>query len=305
MNAKLTSELIKSYQTPAIRHLAWLCQAPQLLRSPITLEPTQYLPPNYPDILKAWDQNAKTAPALLSEPPQRRLGFYFERLYQIMLEDLLGWPILLKNQQIQSNGRTIGELDFVVHNRAEDCIEHHEIAIKFYLGVPEQAGPTLWYGPNARDRLDLKTSRLLEKQSRRTHLPETLALLDEFNITGPLAPRIFMPGYLFYPDARYAATPGYVPAEHLRGRWMYIHNAKVLDTSHWAVLSKPHWIGNWFQAEQPDAAHTLEALERVESKSTPQLFAIMRQERQTGNWLEEDRLFVVPQTWPCAVHRGS
>jgi hypothetical protein len=298
MNANLAPGLINSYQTPAVRHLAWLCQAPQLMRSPITFKPAQYLPSNYPEILKAWDQDTNAAPPLLSEPPQRRLGFYFERLYQVLLEDLLGWPILLKNQQIQSSGRTIGELDFVVHNRADDRIEHHEIAIKFYLGVSELAGSTLWYGPNARDRLDMKTTSLLEQQSRRTQLPETLALLAESHITGPLTPRIFMPGYLFYPDDPQAVTPDYVPAEHLRGRWVYVRDAKAQDTSCWAVLEKPHWIGNWFQSEQPDTAHTLEALERVESKSIPQLFAIMRQNLQTGSWVEADRVFVVPGTWP-------
>ncbi|MGO1693180.1 MAG: DUF1853 family protein [Marinobacter sp.] len=298
MNANLASELIKSYQTPAIRHLAWLCQAPQLMRSPITFEPIQNLPSNYPDILKAWDQDTSVAPPLLSEPPQRRLGFYFERLYQVMLEDLLGWPILLKNQQIQSSGRTIGELDFVVHNRADDRIEHHEIAIKFYLGVPEQHGPTQWYGPNARDRLDLKTTSLVEQQSRRTWLPETLTTLSESGITGPLTPRIFMPGYLFYPDDGHALAPDYVPEEHLHGRWMYVHDAKALNTSRWAVLNKPHWIGNWFQSEAPDAAHTREALERVESRSIPQLFAIMRKDPQAGSWREADRVFVVPETWP-------
>lgn len=298
MNANLASELINSYRTPAIRHLAWLCQAPQLMHSPITFEPAQYLPSNYPDILKAWDQNIEAAPLLLSEPPQRRLGFYFERLYQILLEDLLGWPILLKNQQIQSSGRTIGELDFVVYNKKDDRIEHHEIAIKFYLGVSERAGSTLWYGPNARDRLDMKTTSLLEQQSRRTQLPETIALLSESHITGPLTPRIFMPGYLFYPDDQPAVTPGYVPAEHLRGRWIYAHDARAKDTSQWVVLNKPHWIGNWIQIEPPDAEHTQEALKRVENKSVPQLFAVMQQDQQTGNWFETDRVFVVPETWP-------
>ncbi|MEH6561124.1 MAG: DUF1853 family protein [Marinobacter sp.] len=298
MDANLTPEPINSYQTPAIRHLAWLCQAPQLMRSPITFDPTQYLPSNYSEILKDWDQKPEAAPPLLSDPPQRKLGFYFERLYQVLLEDLLGWPILLKNQQIKSARRTIGELDFVVHNRTDDRIEHHEIAIKFYLGVPESNGPTLWYGPNASDRLDLKTSRLLEQQSRRTQLPETIELLLESDITGPLTPRIFMPGYLFYPDNPQARTPDYVPDRHLRGRWMYILDAKTLDTSHWAVLNKPHWIGTWLQSEPPDAEHTLDALERVENKAAPQLFAVMREDRQTGNWLETDRVFVVPEAWP-------
>ncbi|HDZ39450.1 MAG TPA: DUF1853 family protein [Marinobacter sp.] len=298
MNANVGSFLINSFHTPAIRHLAWLCQAPQLMRSPITFDPAKHLPANYPNILAAWDRNPSAAPPLLSEPPQRRLGFYFERLYQVLLDDLLRWPILLKNQQIQSNGRTIGELDFVVHNRADNRIEHHEIAIKFYLGVPEPIGHTLWYGPNASDRLDIKTARLLEQQSRRTELPETLALLAESNITGPLTPRVFMPGYLFYPDVPQAITPHYVPDEHLRGRWMYVFDAKALNTSHWVVLNKPHWIGHWFQSEPPDAEHVLEALARVDTKAAPQLFAVMQENAQTGSWFETDRIFVVPGSWP-------
>jgi len=298
MDANLVFPLINTYRTPAIRHLAWLCQTPQLMRSPVTFVPAQYLPSDYTDILKAWDQETETAPPMLFEPAQRRLGFYFERLYQVLLEDLLGWPILLKNQQIQSRRRTIGELDFVVHNRTNDRIEHHEIAIKFYLGVSKLTGSTLWYGPNAHDRLDMKTTSLLEQQSRRTQLPETLALLAESHITGPLTPRIFMPGYLFYPDDQPVVTPDYVPADHLRGRWMYAHDARALNTSHWVVLNKPHWIGNWFQSEQPDIEHIMEALERVERKVVPQLFAIMRPDHPAGNWLETDRVFVVPETWP-------
>ncbi|NWN92232.1 DUF1853 family protein [Marinobacter adhaerens] len=298
MTATHGSELINTYQTPAIRHLAWLCQAPQLVHSPITFEPTQYLPPDYPEQLKAWDKNMETAPALLSEPPQRRLGFYFEQLYQVLLEDLLGWPVLLKNQQIQSHGRTIGELDFVVHNRMEDRVEHHEIAIKFYLGLPGPTGTTRWYGPNARDRLDLKVSSLLEQQSRRTLLPETVALLAEDNITGPLTPRIFMPGYLFYPDKMQALTPDYVPASHLHGRWMYVQDARAGNTSHWVVLNKPHWIGHWFQSEPPEPEQAQEALARVENGATPQLFAAMEKHCQTGRWFEADRVFVVPDSWP-------
>jgi hypothetical protein len=298
MDTNLASPLVNTYRTPAIRHLAWLCQTSQLMRSPITFAPAQYLPSSYTDILKVWDQETKTAPPMLLEPPQRRLGFYFERLYQVLLEDLLGWPILLKNQQIQSRGRTIGELDFVVHNQADDRIEHHEIAIKFYLGVSELIGSTLWYGPNARDRLDIKTTSLLEQQSRRTQLPETLALLAKSRITGPLTPRIFMPGYLFYPGNQPVVTPDYVPADHLRGHWMYARDARALNTSHWVVLNKPHWIGNWYQSEQPDTKRVLETLERVESKMVPQLFAIMRRDHRTGNWLEADRVFVVPETWP-------
>lgn len=285
-------------RSPAVRHLAWLCHTPQLLSSPLSFEPARYLPPNHLEKLRAWDHDLQAAPALLREPPQRRLGFYFERLYQVLLEDLLGWEILLKNQQIQSNGRTIGELDFVVHNRTDDRIEHHEIAVKYYLGVPGTDHPTLWYGPNARDRLDLKTDNLIHHQSRRTHQPETRALLEQLDISGPLTARIFMPGYLFYPDGNSISAPDYVPDNHLRGSWLYLSKARARDTSCWVPLHKPHWIGPWLQDEPPAPETTLEALERIEHHAVPALFAVLENDADSGVWRETERVFVVPENWP-------
>lgn len=298
MNDITIGEISSAFRTPAVRHLAWLCRTPQLLNSPLSFEPARYLPPHYLDTLSDWDRDLQAAPQLLREPPQRRLGFYFERLYQVLLEELLGWEILLKNQQIQSNGRTIGELDFVVHNRTENRIEHHEIAVKYYLGVPEAGHPPLWYGPNARDRLDLKTDNLIRHQSRRTHQPETLALLEKLDITGPLTARIFMPGYLFYPAEASITAPDYVPANHLRGRWLYLSGARAEDTSRWVPLHKPHWIGPWLQQEPPLPETTREALDRIEQHAIPQLFAVLENNERTGAWRETDRIFVVPESWP-------
>src|SRR5690554_7458300 len=107
-------------------------------------------------------------PARLAQPAERRLGHYFERLYEVLLKDLLGWELLLKNQQIKADNRTIGELDFVVRNRQTGCLEHHEIAIKYYLGVNEDETGTRWYGPNAKDR-DRKSTRLNSSHVRTSY----------------------------------------------------------------------------------------------------------------------------------------
>ncbi|MGF2736068.1 DUF1853 family protein [Marinobacter sp. DUT-1] len=294
-----TGDIPCALQTPAVRHLAWLCHTPQLLSSPLSFEPARYLPPNHLETLKAWDREPGIAPALLREPPQRRLGFYFERLYQVLLEELLGWEILLKNQQIQSNGRTIGELDFVVHNRTEDRIEHHEIAVKYYLGVPRPGQQTLWYGPNARDRLDLKTDNLIHHQSRRTHQPETQVLLEQLGISGPLTSRIFMPGYLFYPTiGETVAPPDYVPRNHLRGHWRYANDVELTELEQSVPLRKPHWIGPWSQIEQPDAEAARAAIHEVEKRRIPTLFAGMEWHPGRECWVERSRYFVVPGAWP-------
>ncbi len=281
-----------------VRHLLWLATAPQLIDTPARLEQASYLPPGWQDRLVQWDRHPETAPARLLGPHKRRLGLYFEELYEVFLSELLGWQLLLRNQQIQSAGRTLGELDFVVRNPHTGRAEHHEIAIKFYLGVPDSDKGSLWYGPNARDRLDLKTRHMTELQSQRTRLPETLELLEAHGITGPLEARIFMPGYLFYPLNTPLAPPPGVPAEHLQGGWVYADEAEKLDTATWVQLNKPHWIGPWHQSETPRAGDAATQVSQVAEDGIPRLFADLARHGSTGHWSEQRRLFVVPRSWP-------
>ncbi|MCL7943983.1 DUF1853 family protein [Marinobacter sp. ATCH36] len=285
------------YRVPAVRHLAWMCHAPQLISSPMGFVPEKYLPADAEERLRAWDNEPRLGPAVLTEQPARRLGHYFERLYQCLMEDLLGWEILLKNQPVRSNGITLGELDFVVRNPVDNAVEHHEIAVKFYLGYRETAQQTaLWYGPNSRDRLDIKTQRLISHQSQLTGRSEARSLLKSSGIETPARPRVFMPGYLFYPSGEPMPPPADVPPDHLRGEWLRIDEAS--HTSRWIPLIKPHWLGPWRQRQPPDPQQAEEALEVVRSAGIPRLFAVLEQSPDDGFWQESSRLFVVPETWP-------
>lgn len=306
------AKTLLSYQTPAIRHLAWLCQAPQLLVSPMSFQPAQALPADYQDQLLRWDRHPETRPARLAEPAERRLGHYFERLYQVMLTDLLGWDILLKNQQIRAGGQTLGELDFLVRNTGTGALEHHEIAIKYYLGVPEPGPSTLWYGPNARDRLDLKVGRMLAHQSGMAQRPETQALLSDLGLSEVITPKIFMPGYLFYPDSGNVSVPEFVAGDHLRGHWRYASELEAQDVSNWVPLKKPHWIGPWRQIEAPDPVAAQEGVRFVIDSGIPVLFAKLVWDSGLECWLEKTRCFVMPKIlspdgsiiWREPVRRG-
>ncbi|KPP97864.1 DUF1853 family protein [Marinobacter sp. HL-58] len=294
------------YRVPAVRHLAWMCHAPQLISSPMGFVPEKYLPDDAEDRLRAWDQEPLCGPAVLTEQPARRLGHYFERLYQCLMEDLLGWEILLKNQPVRSNGITLGELDFVVRNPADNAIEHHEIAVKFYLGYRNtDREKALWYGPNSRDRLDIKTRRLINHQSQLTKKPEARSLLDASGIETPARPRIFMPGYLFYPLGETLTPPADTPSDHLRGGWLCIDDLDELidDTQQWIPLIKPHWLGPWRQGQAPDQQETEAALETVRTAGIPRLFAVLEPSPADGHWQEVSRLFVVPRGWPEANGR--
>ena len=279
-------------------HLAWLCQAPQLLDTPRCFPLRDYLPDDWPSRLAVWAGDPEARPAGLSQPPNPRLGYYFEALYDAVLTDLLGWTVLARNLQIQdATGRTVGELDFLVRNPHTGAVEHHEIAVKFYLGYCGH-GQTWWHGPNSRDRLDLKVARLLEHQSRLGERPETRARLADLGIIETPTPRIFMPGYLFYPAGDQARVPAFVPDDHLRGRWLYHEDTLAMDTHHWVPLHKPHWLGPWWQQERPDAGLASTALASVAEYRRPRLFAALQQVPETGLWQEAARTFVVPSSWP-------
>lgn len=285
-----------------------MCHTPALLGPPAGFDLSGHLPDNLDETLADWDRVPEQGPPVLTEVPAKRLGHYFERLYECLLEDLLGWQVLAKNQPIRNNGLTLGELDFIVQNPVDQVVEHHEIAVKFYLGYPDtDPSSTLWYGPNARDRLDLKAHRLLSHQSQMAETPEAQALLQSLNIPAPVRARIFMPGYLFYPAGHPISPPKNVPPDHLRGEWIYIDDLAVFCSDrerpeaaweHWVPLIKPHWLGPWSQSDEPDQEATADALDMVRSAGIPRLFALMRQYPGENIWRESSRLFVVPRSWP-------
>lgn len=298
---------LTQFRVPALRHMAWICQAPQLFGDALTLDLQAYLREGRllaetMALLRYWDRNPGKGPALLTEVPHPRLGLYFERLYECLMTEVLGWELLVKNLPVRGDRKTLGELDFVLRNPRTGGVEHHEIAVKFYLGFQGSAGqPALWYGPNSSDRLDIKTHRLLEHQSQLTRLPEAARALEALGISPPLRSCIFMPGYLFYPPEPDFPSPPRTPTDHQRGHWLYLEQALTMNSETWVPLRKPHWLGPWIQPGAPDTEETQATLERVRSTNSPRLFARLEREPRGPFWTEVERFFVVPEQWPEVV----
>ncbi|WP_417547870.1 DUF1853 family protein [Marinobacter segnicrescens] len=287
------------YRWRTAGHLDWLCRSPQLLRCEQSFALRDQLPADLADRLARWDADPASRPAALNEPAHPRLGYYFERLYECVMTHLLGWQLLAKNLQVRDgSGRTLGELDFLLRNPETGEVEHHEIAVKFYLGYQQDESDTLWYGPNSRDRLDRKVRRLLEHQSRLTERPEARKAMTDLGIPGPVTSRIFMPGYLFYPPDTPLTVPDFVPADHLRGTWLYRHDLADQDMAAWVPLHKPHWLGPWSQPDRPDPELAARVMDTVAEHARPRLFAVLSEDAASGQWIEVERVFVVPENWP-------
>jgi hypothetical protein len=68
----------------------------------------------------------------LARLSSRRLGLYYEALWQFALRQAPGIELLAANLAIRDGGHTLGELDMLLRDR--DGVHHLELAIKLYLG---------------------------------------------------------------------------------------------------------------------------------------------------------------------------
>lgn len=295
MNHSLPQAL--QFRQPVLRHLLWLAQARQLLRGTAVFRPADYFKPEHWKTLTAWDADSSLLPSRLKAEPKRLLGLYVEELYHSLLEDLFGWSVLARNLPVYDDGRTIGEMDFLVRNPVSGAIEHHEIAIKFYLGYADGRG-LQWYGPNPADRLDLKTRRMLDHQSQLCAHPAALPALEALGIREPVESRLFMPGYLFYPTDRVLDAPRQADPGHARGWWLFVDQVDAALKQGLVPLDKPHWLGPWFQRDAPDLSLVADALAKIEAGQHPRLFAQLEWDDEYQMWIEQQRYFVVPRSWP-------
>lgn len=98
-------------------------------------------------------------PCIAPYTGNRRLGFYYQWLWQQLIISHPHYELMEEEVQLNWHKQTVGSIDFLVKNLRTDEIEHWEVAIKFYLAYNNS-----WPGPNAKDNLDKKASRMIEHQ---------------------------------------------------------------------------------------------------------------------------------------------
>ena len=159
------------FRNQAVRDLAWAISTPPIISSavyPCRWPTSAWYQENYKDTL-SWfrelDQDCSSLDSLLAQQKDRRLGKYFETLWFYWLSHHPRYDVLAHNLQIIIDGKTLGEIDFILFDKKNKKTLHWEMAVKFYLGIDDTRQMRNWHGPNLRDRLDLKVNHLLNKQS--------------------------------------------------------------------------------------------------------------------------------------------
>ncbi|MBW7875757.1 MAG: DUF1853 family protein [Candidatus Cloacimonetes bacterium] len=135
-------------------------------------------------------------PKLLSERARaRRLGRYYELVLSFLIA-LHFREGLFHSIQIVDQGRTLGELDFLIDTG--QGYEHWEVCLKYYcrFGIGDQMRH--WRGPNGIDRLDIKWQKLIARQLAVPENQEAISVLQKMGLRVSRS-RLFVRGILFHP----------------------------------------------------------------------------------------------------------
>lgn len=303
------ADLPSQLRQPAVRDLAWALLSPPLLeqnawpqRHPLKASDWSRHPARLADWLLSLDADSQALQHWLSQSPVRRLGLYYERLWQFALHAAPGIEVLAANLPIRQQGHTLGELDMLL--RDEEGVHHLELAIKLYLGQQQGSGSDLadWLGPGSHDRLDLKLAHLGQHQLPLSARTEAQLRLAELAIPAPQA-ALWLGGYLFYPWQQPYAAPLTGNPEHLRGRWL--HRAdwarfSAQNNGHWQPLARHAWLaparieeGQLWSREQFS-----QWLAALPGEANAQLLVRLIEGPQQS-WQEAERVFLVNDHWPA------
>lgn len=317
-------------QSPHIRRLFWLGCAPSLAQDSNVFTPSDSPPAQWREQLDELASD-NLLMAWLDDCAALRLGRYFEALYRVWCERVLGWRILANNLPIRNGSRTLGELDILVENRQLNRIEHHELAVKFYLGTSTAEG-LRWIGPNRRDRLDLKISRMRDHQMTLAQTPEAIRVFAKHHLPAPAVSRLVMLGQLFVPYSHGVQSPqsddleaqalasGFVSGSQLERDqtnialsldetarntlarlpacyWHAVHRIPTSALVNSVVVGKPDWLGTLPSIANPSFVNAQVLLDTVELNQRAELVARLTRDSD-GLWREVERFFLVPKNWP-------
>ena len=308
----LSAELL-SYKTKEVRDLAWSIFSPVIINNEEVVDGLTFL--NFyisKSEVRSWLKNLDNSPQhflsfIEEHKSAKRLGKYFEIILFYYFNNCSEIKNIHFSLQVKkSKELTLGEFDFLLQSSANNSWTHLEVAVKFYLAVDgsrgrNQLGKTelLYLGPNAKDRLDLKLDKLVNKQMRLGDTMEGKQDLSNIGIQ-EIEQSLLVKGYLFYPLKRFnkAKTPDYISEYCWKGWWSYFNEFPFIEygEKQFVILQKLEWLSPFF-GEESRVINALEIQKQVESKKTELPILLAEVEFNGSLWAEINRGFLVVEGW--------
>lgn len=297
---------------PRVRDLAWALLSPPLLavtawpqRHPLAASHWAGEPARLADWLRTLDACSDPLDAWLARHPTRRLGIYYERLWQFALDQAPGVRLLAANLPIRHGSDTLGELDLLLQDA--EGTHHLELAVKLYLGSADNSErhPARWIGPGRHDRLDRKLERLERHQLPLSNAPAARTILERLGFAAPQA-ACWLGGYLFYPWPDGCPAPAGANPAHLRGRWVrrrdWLEFLAGAPAGRWQPLPHHAWLAPArFEGVDLWPRETLQAWSAGLGPATPAHLLVRLEADGAGEWVEAERVFLVDDGWPAPL----
>ncbi|TYP71627.1 hypothetical protein BD809_10837 [Aquimarina intermedia] len=181
--------------------------------------------------------------------PNEVLGKRVEHFFEYYIKTHSAFELLRSGIQVFKEKQTIGELDFLVKNKATQSFLHIELVYKFYIYDPTIAASheTGWIGPNRKDSYDLKSNKLLKKQLPLLYNEETEKILASLNLSSQnFEQRVCFLTQLYLPLHMTASAIFEERKPPIAGFWTSFHDFKNQfdqDAAYYLPLKK-EWIIN-------------------------------------------------------------
>ena len=190
------------HQDAILNNLAWVIQSPPIIQGNNNhchwAGNTFWQHANKQFATQSASPNPLALHQLINKQTDHRLGHYFETLINYWFTNSTRYQLLAQNLQVHDGKQTIGEFDFIVHDRQENKTQHWEVACKFYLGIGNTKNIENWHGPMLKDKLVNKYQKMQAHQSKLSEHPVAQSLLKKLSIH--IDQKIcLMKGRLFYP----------------------------------------------------------------------------------------------------------
>lgn len=309
---------VYSYQTQAVRELAWACFSPPLLDCSLLGSPRGgvgdcelSITPQRRQWLSQLDRDPTALLDHLAKNPSPRLGIYFEQLWHFFLQQDAATELVAHNLAVREGGRTLGEFDCLYWCRERQRHIHLELAVKFFLGHScETSNETQsqwkqWLGPNSKDRLDLKIAQLMQRQITLGEQPRAKEQLAELGIHS-LQREVVIKGYLFQPLQHALPPPPGLNLQQALSQWLEITELAAylqeLAATAFLILDKPRWLAP-ARTDGQEPVLSRSRLQKALHSHFAQNTRALLVSGLSPQGEELCRFFVVQQGWPLVATR--